>query len=107
MGLEDFNGVFFYGLYFREALVIVEVNEVSGSVVLASLLTFRAIPSEVSYFSALEACVRRVSHCGRVALEVVLRVVPLISVGVLSSAEVIPSVVPSVVPSGWRCHRPY
>ena len=101
MGLEGFDGVFFSSVGFGEVLVVVEVDEVGRSIILASLVALWAIPSEVSYFSALEACVRRVSHCGRVALEVVLRVVPLISVGVLSSAEVIPSVVPSVVPSGW------
>ncbi len=101
MGLEGLDRVFFYSLCFREALVIVEVDEVGGPIVLASLLAFRAIPSEMSYFSALEACVRRVSHCGHVALEVVLRAVPLITVGVLSSAEVAASIVSSIVPSCW------
>ena len=42
-----------------------------------------------------------VSCSGRVALEVVLRAIPLISVGVLSSAEVVASIVSSVVPSCW------
>jgi len=53
--LEGFNGVFFCNFSFGEALVIVEVDEVGGSVVLTSLSAFRAISGEVSYFSALEA----------------------------------------------------
>ncbi len=35
-------------------------------------------------------------------MKVVLRAIPLISVGVLLSSEVVAFVVPSVVPSGWR-----
>ncbi len=98
MGLEDFNGVFLYGLCFWEALAIVEVNEVSRSVVLSSLSAFGAVSGKVSYFSALEAGVRGVSCGSRVALEVILWTVPLVLVGVLSSAEVIASVVSSVIP---------
>ncbi len=55
MGLEDFDGVFFDGFSFGEALTVVKVDEVGGSVVLTSLSAFRAIPGEVSYLSALEA----------------------------------------------------
>jgi len=99
--LEDFNGVFLCNLRFREALTVVEVDEVGGSVVLTALSAFRAVSGEVSYFSALEACIRCISCGGRVALKVVLGAVPLIPVRVLSSLEVIPSVIPSVVSSGW------
>ncbi len=48
-----------------------------------------------------ETGVRLVSCGGRVALEVTLRTVSLITVRVLSSTEVIASVVPSVVSLGW------
>ncbi len=101
MGLEGFDRVFFDRFRFRESLVVVEVDQVGGPIVLASLSAFGAVPSEVSYFSALETGVRLVPCSGRVALEVTLRTVPLIAVGVLSSAEVIASVISSVVPSGW------
>ena len=37
----------------------------------------------------------------RVALEIVLRAISLITVGILSSAEVVASIVPSVVSSRW------
>ncbi len=57
MGLEGFDGVFFDGFCFGESLAIVEVDEVGGSVVLASLSALGAVPGEVSYFSALEACI--------------------------------------------------
>ncbi len=101
MGLEGFNGVFFDGFHFGKTLTIVEVDEVSGSVILASLSAFRAVSGEVSYFSALETGVRLVSRGGRIALEVILRTVSLIAVGVLSPAEVVASVIPSVVSSCW------
>ncbi len=101
MGLEDFDGVFLGNVSLGEVLIIVKVDEVCHSVILTSLATLRAVPSEVSYFSALKTCVQRVSHGGRIALEVVLRAVPLVSIGVLSSAEVISLVVSSVVPLGW------
>ena len=55
MGLENFNGVFFDGVGLGEALVVVEVNEVSRLIILSSLAAFRVVPSEVPYFSALEA----------------------------------------------------
>ena len=55
MGLENFDGVFFDYVGLGEALVIVKVNEVSRSIVLSSLVVFRAVPSKVSYFSTLEA----------------------------------------------------
>jgi len=58
LGLEGFDGVFFGNLGFGESLVVVEVNEIGRSIVLASLAAFWAIPSEVSYFSALEASIR-------------------------------------------------
>ncbi len=99
--MDEFNGVFFYSLHFREALAIVEVDEVGHSVVLSSLSAFGAVPGEVSYFSALETGVRGVSCGGRVALEVILWSIPSVAVGVLSSLEVIASVVPSIVSSGW------
>ena len=102
MGLEGFNGVLFGGFHFGESLTIVEVDEVGGSIVLTPLSAFRAVPSVVSYFSALEAGVRLVCRGGRVALKVVLRAVPLIAVGVLLSTEVIASIVSSVVSSGGR-----
>ena len=57
MGLEGFDGVFFSDFGFCEALVVVEVDEVGRSVILASLVAFWAIPREVSYFSTLEASV--------------------------------------------------
>ena len=100
MGLEEFNGVFFCSFCFWIALAIVEVDEIGSSVVLAPLSTFRAVSGEVSYFSTLEAGVRCVPCGGRVALEVI-RTVSLVSIGVLSSAEVISSIVPPIVPSGW------
>ncbi len=96
MGLEGFDGVFFDGFCFRESLAIVEVDEIGGPVVLASLSTFGTISGEVPYFSTLEASVRLVSRSGHVALEVGLRAISLIAVGVLPSVEVIASVVPSV-----------
>ncbi len=99
--MKDFDGVFFYSFCFWEALVIVKVDKVGGSVVLTSLLAFRTIPSEVSHFSALEAGVRRISRSGCVALEVILWAISLVSVGVLSPMEVVSSIVPSVVSSSW------
>ncbi len=100
--MKGFDGVFFGGLRFRESLGIIEVDEVGGSIVLASLSTFGTVPGEVPYFSALETGIRLVSCGGCVALEVTLRSVPLIAVGVLPSAEVIASVVSSVVSSRRR-----
>ena len=105
MGLEGLNGVLLDRFYFGESLAIVEVDEVSGLVILTSLSAFRAISGEVSYFSALETGVRLVSRGGRIALEVALRAVSLIAVRVLSSAEVVAPVVPSVV-SLDRCSVP-
>ncbi len=101
MGLEGFDGVFFDGFRFRETLAIVKVDEIGGPVVLTSLLAFGAIPSEVSYFSALKACIRRVSRGGCIALEVALGSISLVVIRVLSSTEVVSSVIPSVIPSGW------
>ena len=57
MGLEDFDGVFFDNVGFGEVLAIVKVDEVRRSVVLASLVAFWTISSEVSYFSTLKACI--------------------------------------------------
>ena len=102
MGLKSFDRIFFDRFGFRESLVVVEVDQVGGPIVLASLSAFGAVPSEVSYFSALETGVRLVPCSGRVALEVTLRTVPLIAVGVLLSAEVIASVISSVISSCWR-----
>ena len=99
--MEDFDRIFFDRFCFGESLVVVEINEVGGPIILTSLSVFGAIPGEVSYFSALEACVRRISRGGCVALEVALRAVSLITVGVLPSAEVVASIVSSVVPSRW------
>ncbi len=101
MGLKGFDGVFFDGLCFGETLAVVKVDEIGGSVVLSSLSAFGAVSSEMSYFSALEACVRCVSRGSRVALEVALGSIPLVAIGVLTSSEVVSSVVSSVVPSGW------
>ena len=100
--MEGFDRVFFDGFHLGESLAVVEVDEIGGSVVLTSLSAFRTVSGEVSYFSALEACVRLVSRGGRVPLEVTLRAVPLIAVGVLLSAEVIASVISSVISSCWR-----
>ena len=105
MGLEDFNGIFFDGFSFWESLIVVKVDEVGRSIVLSSLSVFGAVPSEVPYFSALETGIRSISCGSCIALEVVLRAIPLISIGVLPSTEVISSVVPSVVSSG-RCPVP-
>ena len=101
MGLKGLDGVLFDGFCFGESLAIVKVDEVGGSVILASLSTFGTVPSEMPYFSALEAGVRLVSCGGCVALEVTLRAVSLVAVGILSSTEVIASVVSSVVSSRW------
>ena len=102
MGLEGFNGVFLDGFHLGESLAVVEVDEVSGSIVLTPLSAFRTVPGKMSYFSALEAGVRRVPSSSGIPLEVVLGPIPLVSVGVLSSVEVIASVIPSIVSSGWR-----
>ena len=98
--MEGFDGVFLDWFHFGESLVVVEVDQIGGPVVLTSLLAFGAVPGEVSYFSALEAGVGRVGG-GCVALEVTLWTVSLVLVGVLLSPKVIASVIPSVVPSGW------
>ena len=97
MGLEGFDRVFLDGFRFGKSLIVIEVDQVGGPVVLTSLSAFGAVSSEVSYFSALEAGVRLVSRGSRVALEVILRAIPLIAIGVLSSAEVIASIISSVV----------
>ena len=54
MGLEGFDRVFLSDVGFGEALVVIEVDEVGHAVILASLVAFWAVPSEMSYFSALE-----------------------------------------------------
>jgi len=100
--LEGFDGIFFSNVGFNEALVVVEVDKISRPVILASLAVLWAVSSEVPYFSALEAGIRQVSRGSCVALEVVLWAIPLVSVGVLSSSEVVASVVSSVVSSGRR-----
>ena len=46
--------VFFGDVGFGKALVVVEINEVGRSVVLASLAALWAVPGKVSYFSTLE-----------------------------------------------------
>jgi len=102
LGLEGFDGIFFEGFCFREPLIIVEVDKVGGSIILGSLSAFGAVPGEVSYFSTLKTGVRLISCGGRVALEVILLTVPLIAIGILSSAEVIAPIVSSIVPAGWR-----
>ena len=53
--MEGFDGVFFDGFRLGESLVVVKVDKVGGPIILASLSAFRTVPSEVSYFSALEA----------------------------------------------------
>ena len=102
MCLENFDRVFLNDVGFRETLIIVEIDEVGRSIVLTSLAAFRAVSGKVSYFSALKTGVRLVSCGGCVALEVALRTVALVVVGVLSSPEVIASVVSSVVSSRRR-----
>ncbi len=52
--MEDFDGVFFGDVGFGKALVVIKVNEVGRSVVLASLAALWAVPGKVSYFSTLE-----------------------------------------------------
>ncbi len=99
--MEDFNGIFFYWFCLWEALTIVKIDEVGGPIVLASLSAFRAVPGEMSHFSALETGIRGVSCGGCVALEVILWSVLLVAVGVLSSPEVIASVVSPIVSSSW------
>ena len=99
--MEDFNGIFFYWFCLWEALTIVKIDEVGSPIILASLLAFRAVPGEMSYFSALETGIRGVSCGGCIALEVALRAVPLVAVRVLSSTEVVTPVVSSVVSSCW------
>ncbi len=101
MGLEGFDGVFLDRFRFRESLAIVKVDEVGSSIVLASLSAFGAVPSEMSYFSALEARIRCVSRGSCIALEVALWTISLVAVGVLSSSEVIPPVVSSIISLGW------
>ena len=54
MGLEGFDRVFLGDVGLNEALVVVKVDKVGCLIVLASLATFWAVPSKVSYFSALE-----------------------------------------------------
>src|SRR6266403_2321166 len=93
--------VFFYNLRFREALAIVEVDEVGGAVVLTPLSAFGTVSGKMPHFPALEAGVRRVPCGGHVALEVALWVIPLVAVGVLLSSEVISSIISPVVPLGW------
>jgi len=55
LGLKGFNRVFFSDLGFCEALIVVKVDEVGCSVILASLAALWTVPSKMSYFSALEA----------------------------------------------------
>ncbi len=99
MGLEDFDGILFDSVGFGEALIVIEIDKVSCSIVLSSLVAFRAVPSKVSHFSALETGIGRVCRGGCIALEVVLWLVSLVAVRVLSSSEVIASIVSSIVPS--------
>ena len=101
MGLEDFDGILFDGVGFREALIVVKIDKVSCPIILSSLVTFRAVPSKVSHFSALETGVGRVSCGSRVALEVTLWAASLVAVRVLSPPVVIASIVPSVASSRW------
>ncbi len=75
MGLEDFDGVFFDGVGFREALIVVKIDEVSRSIILSPLAAFWAVSGKVS--------------------------VPLVAVRVLSSSEVIAPIVSSIVPLSW------
>ena len=72
MCLENFDGVFFIGISIDEVLIVVEVNQVGRLVVLAVWATFWTVPGEVSYFSALEAGIGRVSSSGSIPLEVIL-----------------------------------
>ncbi len=54
LGLEGFDRVFLSDLGFGKGLIIIEVNEIGCSIVLAPLAVFWAVSSEVSYFSTLE-----------------------------------------------------
>ena len=72
MGLENFDWVFLIGVGVNEVLIIIEVDQVGCSVVLAVWTTFWAVPGKVSYFSTLEAGIGRVSSSGSIPLEVIL-----------------------------------
>jgi len=58
LGLEGFDGILFYSVGLSEGLVIVKVDEVGCSIVLASLVALWAVSSEVSYFSTLKASIQ-------------------------------------------------
>ncbi len=106
MALEGFDGVFLYGIGVVIALIVIEVNQVSGAIILVPLLTFWVVSGEMSYFSALEACIRGVSDSGSISLVVVLGTVPLIVVVVPLPSEVAALVVSlaSIIPlSSSRC----
>ncbi len=103
--MKGFDGVFFHRFYLGESLAIVEVDEISGPIVLTPLPAFGAVSGEMPHFSALEAGVRRIPRGGCIALEVALWAIPLVAVRVLLSSEVVSSVISPVVPSG-RCPVP-
>ncbi len=106
MALEGFDGVFLYGIGVVIALIVIEVNQVSGVIILVPLLTFWAVSGKMSYFSTLEACIRGVSGSGSISLVVVLGTVPLIVVVVPLPSEVAALVVSlaSIIPlSSSRC----
>ena len=62
---------------------------------------FWAVSGKMSYFSALKAGIAQVVCSGSISLEVILWAISLVSVRVLSSAEVIASIVSLVIPSSW------
>jgi len=57
LALEGFDGIFFYGVGVGITLIVIEINQVGGAVILVPLLAFWAISGKVPYFSALEASV--------------------------------------------------
>ena len=93
MGLEGLDGVLFDGFHFGESLAIVEVDEISGPIVLTPLPAFGAVSSEVSYFSALEAGIRRIPGGSHISLEIGLGVISLVAVVIPLSLEVIAMIV--------------
>ncbi len=56
-------------------------------------MTLWAVSGKVSHFSALKACVRRVSGSGGISLKVVLGSIALIAVGVPLSMKVVALIV--------------
>jgi len=102
LGLENFYWIFFVDVSVGEGLIVIEVDQVSRSIILVVWAAFWTVSGEVSYFSTLEAGVGRVSGGSGIPLKVILGSVSLVPIGVLPSMEVVASIVSSVVSSGRR-----